>query len=139
MSTIYIVKSSEGEYEDYHVWNEKAFTKKEDAEAYAKQLDKEHNQRPHFVTDEFICLLRECEEMLPEWEDFPEKITPENREKWLQWQEEQEKKQNELLFKLMYERGQFMTQAMLDQYDEWESNVYTNYWYECEIEELELI
>lgn len=139
MSKIYIVKSSEGEYEDYHVWNEKAFIKREDAEAYAKQLDKEHNQRPNFITDKFICLLRECEEELPEWEDFPEeKITPENRERWLQWQEEQENKQNKLLFDLMYKRGQLMTQAMYDQYNEWESNSYTN-WHDCSIEELELV
>lgn len=139
MSKIYIVKSSEGEYEDYHVWNEKAFTKREDAEAYAKQLDKEHNQRPHFITDKFICLLRECEEELPEWEDFPEeKITPENRKRWLQWWEEQENKQNKLLCDLMYKRGQFMTQAMYDQYNEWESNSYTN-WHNCSIEELELV
>lgn len=135
---IYIVKSSNGEYEDYRVWNEKAFTKREDAEAFAKSLDEAHNSRPHFITDEFICLLRECEAELPEWEKFPEKVTPENKDRWLKWNEDQEKKQNELLFELMYKRGQFMTQAMYDQYDEWESNSYTN-WHKCEIEELDLI
>lgn len=31
----------------------------------------------------------------------------------------QEKKQNKLLFELMYKRGQFMTQEMYDQYNEW--------------------
>ena len=138
MSKIYIVKSSEGEYEDYHIWNEKAFLTREDAEAYAKELDNEHNKRPHFVTDEFICLLRECESKLPEWEDFPEQLTTENRETYFKWQEEQEKKQNKLLFELMYKRGQFMTQEMYDQYNEWENNSYTR-WYPCEIEELELI
>lgn len=138
MGKIFIVKSSEGEYENYHVWNEKAFTKREDAEAYAKQLDKEHNQRPYFITDEFICLLRECEDELPEWEAFPEKITPENRKKLLQWADNQEKKRNELLFDLMRKRGQFMTQAMYDQYSEWENNSYIN-WHECKIEEIELL
>lgn len=138
MSKIYIVKSSSGEYEDYRVWNEKAFTRREDAEAFAKQLDDEHNKRPHFVTDEFVCLLRECEYELPDWEEFPEKITPENKDHWLKWCDDQEKKQNELLFKLMYERGQFMTQEMYDQYEEWEDNSYTH-WYKCEIEELELV
>ena len=138
MSKIYIVKSSEGEYEDYHTWNEKAFLKREDAEAYAKELDNEHNIRPHFITDEFVCLLRECESQLPDWEDFPEKVTEENRDAWFKWQEEQEEKQKELLFDLMYKRGQFMTQAMYDQYNEWEDNSYTC-WYPSEIEELELI
>lgn len=139
MSKIYIVKSSEGDYEDYHTWNEKAFTKREDAEEYAKLLDKEHNARPHFVTDEFICLLRECENELPDWEDFPEeKITDENRDRYFRWQEEQEEKQNKLLFDLMYQRGQYMSKEMLDQYDQWESNSYTN-WHDCEIEELELV
>lgn len=135
---IYIVKSSEGEYEDYRVWNEKAFTKREDAEAYAKQLDEVHKQRPHFITDEFICLIRECENELPDWDDFPEEITPKNKEKWWQWQEEQEKKQKEILFDLMYKRGQFMTQEMYDQYEEWERGSY-NDWHKCQIEELELV
>lgn len=138
MGKIYIVKSSEGEYEDYHIWDERAFLKREDAEAFAKELDNEHNKRPQFVTDEFICLLRECESQLPDWEDFPEKVTDENRDAWFKWQEEQERKQNELLFDLMYKRGQFMTQAMYDQYNEWEDNSYTR-WYPSEIEELELV
>lgn len=138
MSKIYIVKSSEGEYEDYHIWNEKAFLKKEDAEAFAKELDNEHNKCPQFVTDEFICLLRECENKLPKWEDFPEQLTTENKEAYFKWHNEQEKKQNKLLFELMYQRGQFMTQEMYDQYNEWEDNSYTH-WYPCKIEELELV
>ena len=30
MSKIYIVKPSEGEYEDYYIWNEKAFLTREE-------------------------------------------------------------------------------------------------------------
>ena len=45
---IYVVLSSEGQWEDYHEWIEKAFRRKKDAEAYAKQLDKEHNPKPVF-------------------------------------------------------------------------------------------
>lgn len=37
----------------------------------------------------------------------------------------------------MYKRGQFMTQEMYDQYNEWENNFYTR-WYPSEIEKLEL-
>lgn len=138
MSKIYIVKSSEGEYEDYCVWNEKAFLKREDAEAYAKELDNEHNQRPHFVTDEFIRLLKECESELPECEDFPEQLTTKNREAYFKWYDEQDEKQNKRLFELMCKRGQFMTPEMYDQYNEWEDNSYTR-WYPSEIEELELV
>lgn len=138
MSKIYIVRSSNGEYEDYEEWNEKAFLKREDAESFAKELDDKHNERPHFITDEFIDLLKECECELPDWEAFPEKVTNENIDAWIKWQEEQERKQNELLFDLMYKRGQFMTQAMYDQYLEWEEKNYKK-WNNCLIEELELV
>lgn len=139
MKKIYVVKSSEGEYEDYFVWNEKAFTKKEDAEAYAKELDEMHCERPAFITDEFISLLRECEEKLPDWEEFPDyPVTSENRENWGKWMDEQEKKQNNMLFQLMYERGQLLTQTMYDLYLDWESNSY-RVWHDCIIEELDLV
>lgn len=137
MSKIYIVKSASGEYEDYYVWNEKAFNKKEDAEAYAKQLDEEHNRIPQFITDEFIEILADCEYELPDWDDVPEDILN-DKEKRQQWAAEQQKKQNELLFELMYKRGQFMTQEMYNQYLEWDSNSYT-VWHDCQIEELELV
>ena len=138
MSKIYIVKSPEGEYEDYHYWNEKAFTKREDAEAYAKLLDEKHNYRPQFITDTFLSIIRDCEYDLPDWEDFPdERITSENRDRWLQWQEDQEEKQIQLLIDLMYKKGQFMTREMYDQYEQWESTS-NREWYDCEIEELEL-
>lgn len=138
MSKIYIVKSSEGEYEDYRVWNEKAFLKREDAEAYAKELDNKRNKRPHFVTDEFIRLLKECESELPECEVFPEQLTTKNREAYFKWYDEQDEKQNKRLFELMCKRGQFMTPEMYDQYNEWENNSYTR-WYPSKIEELELV
>ena len=38
----------------------------------------------------------------------------------------------------MYEQGQFINQEMYDQYEEWESNSYIQ-WYPCNIEELELV
>lgn len=137
MSKIYIVQSSFGEYEDYRVQNEKAFTSRKAAEEYAKKLDTAYQYKPEFITDEFINILTECEYELPEWEDFPGKYV-ENPEAWCKWQEEQQKKQNKLLFELMYKRGQFMTQEMLDQYEDWESRQYESY-YDCNIEELELV
>ena len=139
MNKIYIVKSSEGEYENYHFRNEKAFTKKKDAEAYAELLDKKHNYRPQFITDAFLSTLRDCEYELPDWEEFPEeKITPENKNRWLKWQEEQEEKQIQLLINLMYQKGQFMTKDMYEQYEEWGNNSYTC-WHPSEIEEIELV
>lgn len=138
MSKIYIVKSSEGEYEDYYVRNEKAFLKKEDAEAYARELDNEHNKRPNFITDEFIHSLTECEENLPDWDEFVGELTSENRDNWLKWQEDQQNKQDKQLLDLMYQRGYYITKEMLDQYYQWEQDSYTN-WHDCTIEELELV
>ena len=43
---IYIVESSEGEYSDSPSWIEKAFRRKEDAEAFARQLDEERFAEP---------------------------------------------------------------------------------------------
>lgn len=43
---IYIVENSEGEYSDSPSWIEKAFRRKEDAEAFARQLDEERFAEP---------------------------------------------------------------------------------------------
>ena len=137
MSKIYIVQSSFGEYEDYRVKNEKAFVSRKAAEEYAKALDIAHQSKPEFITDEFINILMECEDKLPEWDNYPGNYN-ENPEAYRKWQKEQEEKQNKRLFGLMYERGQFMTQEMLDQYEDWESRQYDSY-YDCNIEELELV
>ena len=53
---IYIVESSEGEYSDSPSWIEKAFRRKEDAEAFARQLDKERFAEPAIE----VKLWEEC-------------------------------------------------------------------------------
>ena len=50
---IYIVESSEGEWDDHCSWVEKAFRRKEDAEGFARQLDEEHFPQPVF--DKKLC------------------------------------------------------------------------------------
>lgn len=115
------------------------FGKRKDAEAYAELLDKKHNYRPQFITDTFLSTLRDCKYELPDWEEFPEeKITPENKNRWLKWRDEQNEKEIQLLINLMYQKGQFMTKDMYEQYEEWENNSYTC-WHPSEIEEIELV
>lgn len=138
MAKIYIVKSSSGYYEDYRSWNEKAFNKKEDAEAYAKKLDEQHYFKPHFITEEFENLLDECGELLPEWEDCPYyPVTDENMDAYYKWVEEQNAKELQTLIDLMYKRGQFMTESMYNQYNQWCDNKFAD-WHDCTVEELEL-
>ena len=139
MSKIYIVKSTEGLYEDYRSWNEKAFIKKEDAEKYAKLLDEARRYKPPFITDEFISALQECEYELPTWEYFPGgPLTPENEKEWTQWNNNQKEKQMKLLIDLMSKKGYSLTKELYSQYDQWASDSY-NEWHDCKIEEIELI
>lgn len=137
MSKIYIVKSSSGSYEDYSCWNEKAFTNRDEAEAYAKELDKQHFYKPQFITDDFERLIGECEDLIPEWEDSPYDLLTQ-KDKYLEWCDQNNARDTKLLINLMYERGQFMTEAMYDSYNDWHDNNYRE-WYNCEIEELELV
>lgn len=139
MSKIYIVKSSSGVYEDYHCWNEKAFTKREDAEAYAKELDKAHRFKPHFITDEFENLIAECESLIPDWEPFPDfPVTDRNRDAYAKWVEDQTNKWQKALIDMMYQKGQYLTEEMYAQYTAWEDNQYED-WHDCTVEELELL
>lgn len=133
--TIYMVKSSSGVYEDYREWNEKAFTNKEDAEKYAKELDDLHQAKPQFVTDEFIEAYDQCYDDAPDWGEGPKYI--EDPEAYHRWVEEKNRQNDEHIIKTMYKKGFYVTESMLQQYEEWESNRY-NDWHECDVEELEL-
>lgn len=137
MSKIYIVKSSSGSYNTYSHWNEKAFINKEDAEAYAKELDTCHKYKPSFITDEFEKVLEDCQLSLPEWEPCPFKIDT-DRDKHIAWVDAHNERDAKMLCDLMYERGQFMTLEMYDQYDRWYENQWEE-WNDCEIEEIELV
>lgn len=137
MNKVYVVKSSCGEYEDYSCWNEKAFLNKEDAKKYAKELDDKHFNKPSFITDEFAQAIQECEFDLPDYEDFPDEITNENRDDYLKWLEQQENKQTKMLIDMMYKKGYFLTEEMYAQFNEWLDR--QGDYYDCEIEELELI
>lgn len=135
MSKIYIVKSAKGQYEDYREWNAKAFTTKEKAYEFAKELDKIHRSKPDFITEEFINAYNECYDNLPDWGDFP--LTKENGLKFIEWQEECTEKDREILIKELSKKGFSVTEDTLDQYEQWEIDSYDEY-YDCKVEELEL-
>lgn len=134
MSKIYIVKSSCGDYDEYGHWNEKAFVHKEDAEAYAKELDAQHRYKPRFITTQFEDSINECRNLLPAWGSDPYKDDP---EKHIEWLEKRIENDINTLYKLMCERGIFMTPEMYEQYIDWENRMYEKY-RDCEIEELEI-
>lgn len=132
MSKIYIVQSSCGEYEDYHIWNEKAFTNKEDAEKYAEELDLKHNYRPEFITPEFELAFYDSDDEIPSFEAFDG-----DKETYLQWYARYTKHNNDCLIKIMSEKGFHLTKEMIEQFEEWESDSYNDY-HPCNIDEIEL-
>lgn len=135
---IYVVKSSCGEYEDYSIWNEKAFYKKEDAEKYAKELDTKHREKPSFITDDFINNLYDCEYRVPEWASYEGPTNPIDVDEYRKWVREQQNKEIELLIKYMAERGHELTKEKYEIFEEWNENAYRE-WHDCSIEELEIV
>lgn len=138
MSKIYIVKSSSGSYEDYRAWNEKAFTDKHKAEEYACMLNKVHEHKPEFITKDFQSNYNECYDNLPDWEDFPEPITDDNRSEYTKWEDNNIEKDREIIIDEMYKRGFFLTKNMIELYERWENSQYEDY-HKCTVEELELV
>lgn len=134
---IYIVKSSRGGYEDYHEWNEKAFYKKEDAEKYTKELDKEYNYKPEFITDSFEKAYRDAEYEAPDWPDYEEPISY-NSEEYQKYLEDNLEAECNFTINYLKDKGFEVTKEMLDTYENWISYQYDKY-YPCKIEELELI
>lgn len=137
MSKIYVVKSSSGSYDTYFCHNEKAFINKSDAEKYARDLDNEHYFKPHFVTDEFEAIYNECEDLLPEWGDSP--ISPSvDINAYKEWINKCCEEDIEKMCNLMYERGWYLSKEMYHQYNRWKDYQSDEY-YDCEIEEIELV
>lgn len=135
---IYVVKSSRGEWEDYLVWNEKAFYKKEDAEKYAKELDAKHRAKPSFITDSFENDMMEGDELTPDWPPYDGPTSPVDMEHYSQWVKEQQQKEMDFLVNFMNEKGHNVTVENLTDYYEWESNSYHD-WHDCRVEELEIV
>lgn len=133
MKKIYIVQSSEGIYEDFHVWNEKAFTKKEEAEKYAKKLDKQHNSRPDFLTEKFKEDFEDIEENLPEWGSCYL-----SGEEYADWVSKQNAREDAEIIEGMIKRGYTFNKKMYDEYRNWESEQYYE-WHPCVVEEIELV
>ena len=138
MSKIYIVKSSKGSYEDYRSWNEKAFTDKHKAAEYAYMLNKAHEYKPEFITEELQSNYSECYDNLHEWGEFPSMPNTDNkRSEYTKWVNNTIEKDREIIIDEMYKRGFFLTKNMIEQYERWEDNQYEDY-HKCTIEELDL-
>lgn len=132
---IYIVKSSEGHYEDYNVWNEKAFISKEKAEKYAKELDKKHRYKPEFITDLFEDFYNEGEDIFYENNPYPSFKDPDYENLRNKFEEEC----NKFIITHIQDNGINITPEMLKEYEEWVSDVQFYDWHDCEIEEIELV
>ena len=132
MSKIYIVKSSEGEWEDYHSWNEKAFISREKAEEYVKELDKKHYHAPEFITKEFEDLYNEAGDIFDENNPYP---NYNYNELVNQWEENEQK----FIIQYIKDRGINITPEMYKEYEEWLMDGRYYKWHDCEIEEIELI
>lgn len=109
----------------------------EEAEAFAKELDALRNHKPQFITDEFEKLFEECEDLLPEWDEYPGESS-QDYDSYLKWVNNNNTKDIQLMCDLMYKRGQFMTPEMYAQYCEWKDNSCEE-WHKCTVEELELV
>lgn len=131
MSKIYIVQSSCGEYEDYRIWNEKAFTSKEKAEQYAKELDEKHNSRPSFITDEFIEAYNEVYDEIPDFEEYNS-----DKETYFEWHKRLRLHDDYHMVKGLISRGFEVSIKMLRDFEEWESNSYDE-WSPCNIDEID--
>lgn len=141
MKKIFIVQTSYGTYEDFHIHNEKAFISHEKAKEYAKELDDIHNRKPVFTEDtwdeawEYISNIEEKE---PNRFINNIKYCPENMEEWTKRNEETENDLHQEL--LNYIHKHVSTKYTLDdilQHVEYDNAKYMDY-HPCGIKELEL-
>lgn len=142
-TTIYIVESSEGEWSDSPSWIEKAFRRKEDAEAYAHQLDTKRFADPVIdkelweeAESEWYCINEEKYGM--NWEAVPKEIChdKEKSEAYMKQQQEQER-----AFVLDYINTHGSHQYSMDDIhsqEEWEENQGYD-WNPCYIHEVTLV
>ena len=140
---IYIVLSSEGLCEAYGEWIEKAFCRKKDAVAYAKQLDKEHNPKPVFKdslwdrAEEEWCSMNE-EKYGENWDDSPYDYK-EEREKHDQFYKElEERKDAFMLDYINHHSKKQYTIEDIAKHKLYDDN-YMFQWYPCEVKEIILV
>lgn len=131
---IYIVKSAEGTWDDYHSWNEKAFISKEKAEEYAKELDKKHYYRPEFITEKFEDLFNEAGDIFEENNPYPKYNDPDYKKLYVHWKENEKK----FIIQYMRDREINITPETYEEYIEWMYDGQYYDWDDCKIEEIEL-
>ena len=141
MSKIYIVQSSRGEYDDYTVYNERAFTNREKAEEYAEELNRIHNHVPSFVTPEFEDSFADAEGevniLMENYPDFEEKPIS-NWDKYKEYLDQYKKEQDKHLIDILYKMSFMVTPQMLEDYRNYLDMQFED-WNSCSIEEIELV
>lgn len=139
---IFIVQSSEGEYEDYHERNERAFANRASAEAYARELDRVHH--PERIIDEDLW-----DEAEGEWFMTHEEVGSEHYETnpynyqtqrtlYDEWMKAFENRHHQFLLDYInaHSQRQFTMSDVLQQE---QNDFYADYdWYPCTVEELVL-
>jgi len=140
---IYIVESCEGEREDTHSMIEKAFRRKEDAEAFARQLDAKHSAEPVIDKDlweeaDSVWYCTNEEKYGMNWDAVPDDIRfdKEKSEAYIKRQEELQR-----AFMLEYINTHSSHQYSMDdvfKQEEWEQNQCYD-WYPCSIQEITLV
>ena len=130
---IWIVKSIQ-EDPDFEMV-ERAFLTEEAANNYAKQLDKEHSEKPQFVNPEFEKAFDNVVGSIPNWDPYTGERG--NMDDWFAYYDEQYAKETKFIIDEMYKRGFFITEQMVREYD-----VYLDYsqytWLPCEVVQITL-
>lgn len=137
MSKIYVVASCSGMYEDYREWEEKAFTNREDAVKFAKELDYYHEHlKPDFVDDNFDNVYDDASWEAPEFN--PSFKYQDDPDKWVAERDKYNEKCMEFILSYMKERGYpKLTMEMLKEYDDYDTFRYEVF-HPCIIKEVEL-
>lgn len=149
----YLVEYSTGSYEDYHTHNVKVFQSKEEAEKCCKEVDRSHNKKTMFDSDEsspnsWYNIYDEIQEIMY---DNPEVYINEveldycnfnNRNEWDKRQEEVDKEEERLTYEVI--RKHFPTWSdkkiknALDREDEISSQETWDYG-KARIEEIDIV
>lgn len=111
MSTIYIVKETVGEYEDYWERNLRAFYNKDEAQQYMRKLV--NITPPKFVTPKFEDAFNSIE--LPDWDSKP--LEESNSD----WSKRNVIRENKLIIEEMSKKGFSITEQMIDEYYNWQN------------------
>jgi hypothetical protein len=141
MKKIFIVQSSAGSYDDYHVWNERAFISREKAELYAKEIDLSHNLSPIFNEvdwDNAWIRVNEIENKDPNRFKNEYNYVSDSSSEWSKRDEEIRLDTYQIILSYIHEHVD--TKYTIDDvinHENYEHQMYIEY-HPCDIKELEL-